>query len=570
MVENLLSSGHLLLLGSIILLVAILVVRSSSRFGTPALLLFLMVGMLFGSDGLGIQFNSSNTAQVIGMLALSVILFSGGMDTKYGEIKPVAAEGIVLATVGVFMTAMLTGFFIFLISGTFHVGLTLTESFLLASVMSSTDSASVFSILRSKKQGLKQNLRPLLELESGSNDPMAYILTIILVQAVTQGGIDVWQSALTFVIQMSVGAVAGYLLGRLTVYVINHINLNNKSLYSVLLLSLVYLIFSFTDLIGGNGYLAVYLAGLVVGNHKIVFQKSLTTFFDGFTWLFQIVMFITLGLLVNPHELLDVVEIGLLVGVFMIIFARPVSVFLCLAPFRKITTKGKLYVSWVGLRGAVPIIFATYPLVAGAEHAGEIFNIVFFITIVSLLVQGTTVSSMANLLGLSTELKGDSFGIDIPDEISAELTETEVRPELLAHGNKLKNVRLDSNTLVMMIRRGEDEYIVPKGDTELMVGDKLLCISGGASELPEDYTVTRRERFMQKARRLADGKWLAQLVDRKSSVKRVDAVSADDEETGSGASDFDIGVDDELRTGYRFDSEIMEDENDVRRGREGE
>ena len=570
MVENLLSSGHLLLLGSIILLVAILVVRSSSRFGTPALLLFLMVGMLFGSDGLGIQFNSSNTAQVIGMLALSVILFSGGMDTKYGEIKPVAAEGIVLATVGVFMTAMLTGFFIFLISGTFHVGLTLTESFLLASVMSSTDSASVFSILRSKKQGLKQNLRPLLELESGSNDPMAYILTIILVQAVTQGGIDVWQSALTFVIQMSVGAVAGYLLGRLTVYVINHINLNNKSLYSVLLLSLVYLIFSFTDLIGGNGYLAVYLAGLVVGNHKIVFQKSLTTFFDGFTWLFQIVMFITLGLLVNPHELLDVVEIGLLVGVFMIIFARPVSVFLCLAPFRKITTKGKLYVSWVGLRGAVPIIFATYPLVAGAEHAGEIFNIVFFITIVSLLVQGTTVSSMANLLGLSTELKGDSFGIDIPDEISAELTETEVRPELLAHGNKLKNVRLDSNTLVMMIRRGEDEYIVPKGDTELMVGDKLLCISGGASELPEDYTVTRRERFMQKARRLADGKWLAQLVDRKSSVKRADAVSADDEETGSGASDFDIGVDDELRTGYRFDSEIMEDENDVRRGREGE
>lgn len=570
MVENLLSSGHLLLLGSIILLVAILVVRSSSRFGTPALLLFLMVGMLFGSDGLGIQFNSSNTAQVIGMLALSVILFSGGMDTKYGEIKPVAAEGIVLATVGVFMTAMLTGFFIFLISGTFHVGLTLTESFLLASVMSSTDSASVFSILRSKKQGLKQNLRPLLELESGSNDPMAYILTIILVQAVTQGGIDVWQSALTFVIQMSVGAVAGYLLGRLTVYVINHINLNNKSLYSVLLLSLVYLIFSFTDLIGGNGYLAVYLAGLVVGNHKIVFQKSLTTFFDGFTWLFQIVMFITLGLLVNPHELLDVVEIGLLVGVFMIIFARPVSVFLCLAPFRKITLKGKLYVSWVGLRGAVPIIFATYPLVAGAEHAGEIFNIVFFITIVSLLVQGTTVSSMANLLGLSTELKGDNFGIDIPDEISAELTETEVGPELLAHGNKLKNVRLDSNTLVMMIRRGEDEYIVPKGDTELMVGDKLLCISGGVSELPEDYTVTRRERFMQKARRLADGKWLAQLMDRKSSVKRADSVRADDEETGSGASDFDIGVDDELRTGYRFDSEIMEDENDVRRGREGE
>ena len=219
-------------------------------------------------------------------------------------------------------------------------------------------------------------------------------------QAVSQGDINVWQSVLTFVMQMSIGAVAGYLLGRFAVYVLNHINLNNKSLYSVLLLALVYLIFSLTDLVHGNGYLAVYIAGLVVGNHKIVFQKSLTTFFDGYTWLFQIVMFISLGLLVNPHEMLDVVETGLLVGVFMILVARPVSVFLCLAPFRKITVKGKLYVSWVGLRGAVPIIFATYPLVAGLENAGMIFNTVFFITIVSLLVQGTTVSSMANVLGL--------------------------------------------------------------------------------------------------------------------------------------------------------------------------
>ncbi len=252
-----------------------------------------------------------------------------------------------------FLTAALTGFFIYFISGVFGVRLSLTESFLFAAVMSSTDSASVFSILRSKKQGLKQNLRPLLELESGSNDPMAYILTIILVQAVSQGDINVWQSVLTFVMQMSIGAVAGYLLGRFAVYVLNHINLNNKSLYSVLLLALVYLIFSLTDLVHGNGYLAVYVAGLVVGNHKIVFQKSLTTFFDGYTWLFQIVMFISLGLLVNPHEMLDVVETGLLVGgVFMILVARPVSVFLCLAPFRKITVKGKLYVSWVGLRGS--------------------------------------------------------------------------------------------------------------------------------------------------------------------------------------------------------------------------
>lgn len=562
-VEFLLNSGNIVLLFSIILIVAIFAAKSGARFGTPTLLLFLVIGMLFGSDGLGVQFNSSHTAQFIGMLALSVILFSGGMDTKYAEIKPILAQGVVLATAGVFLTAMLTGFFIYFISGVFAVSLSLPESFLLAAVMSSTDSASVFSILRSKKQGLKQNLRPLLELESGSNDPMAYILTIILVQAVSQGGdIDVWRSLLTFVMQMSIGAVAGYLLGRLTVYVLNRINLNNKSLYSVLLLALVYLVFSLTDLIHGNGYLAVYLAGLVVGNHKIVFQKSLTTFFDGYTWLFQIGMFISLGLLVNPHEMLDVAETGLLVGVFMILVARPVSVFLCLAPFRKIGVRGKLYVSWVGLRGAVPIIFATYPLVAGVENAGMIFNTVFFITIVSLLVQGTTVSSMANVLGLSTTLEEDSFGIDIPDEIRAQLTEKEVRPDWLAHGNRIRDIRLDRNTLVMMIRRGDD-YIVPKGDTELYPGDKVLCITGEQAPLPEDYAVSRREGFRRKALRTLGG-----FGRREGSVGP--AAEADEHAAYLAAesgcpSDFDIGTD-EVRYDSRFYEEIMEDEEQLDHG----
>ncbi len=562
-VEFLLNSGNIVLLFSIILIVAIFAAKSGARFGTPTLLLFLVIGMLFGSDGLGVQFNSSHTAQFIGMLALSVILFSGGMDTKYAEIKPILAQGVVLATAGVFLTAMLTGFFIYFISGVFAVSLSLPESFLLAAVMSSTDSASVFSILRSKKQGLKQNLRPLLELESGSNDPMAYILTIILVQAVSQGGdIDVWRSLLTFVMQMSIGAVAGYLLGRLTVYVLNRINLNNKSLYSVLLLALVYLVFSLTDLIHGNGYLAVYLAGLVVGNHKIVFQKSLTTFFDGYTWLFQIGMFISLGLLVNPHEMLDVAETGLLVGVFMILVARPVSVFLCLAPFRKIGVRGKLYVSWVGLRGAVPIIFATYPLVAGVENAGMIFNTVFFITIVSLLVQGTTVSSMANVLGLSTTLEEDSFGIDIPDEIRAQLTEKEVRPDWLTHGNRIRDIRLDRNTLVMMIRRGDD-YIVPKGDTELYPGDKVLCITGEQAPLPEDYAMSRREGFRRKAFRPLGG-----FGRREGSAGP--AVEADEHAAYLAAEsgcppDFDIGTD-EVRYDSRFYEEIMEDEEQLDHG----
>lgn len=554
----------MILLCSIILIVAIFAAKSGARSGTPTLLLFLIIGMVFGSDGMGIQFNSPNTAQFIGMLALSVILFSGGMDTKYSEIKPVIAEGIVLATLGVLLTAMLTGVFIYFMSGLFHLHLSLMESLLLAAVMSSTDSASVFSILRSKKQGLKQNLRPLLELESGSNDPMAYILTIILVQAVAQGHIDIWQSLLTFVMQMSIGAVAGYLLGRLAVFVLNHINLNNKSLYSVLLLALVYLIFSLTDLVGGNGYLAVYIAGLVVGNHKIVYQKSLTTFFDGYTWLFQIGMFISLGLLVNPHEMLDVVGIGLLVGIFMIVAARPASVFLCLAPFRKLTAKAKLYVSWVGLRGAVPIIFATYPLVAGVENAGLIFNTVFFITIVSLLVQGTTVSSMANVLGLSTKLEEDSFGIDIPDEISAQLTEREVKAEWLVNGDRLKDMKFDDHTLVMMVRR-QDDYIVPKGETELQAGDKILCIIGEKDALPADYAVAHKDGFRDRMRE----KWHRRGADRKSS-EPCGYESAEDEESRIYAAaesgdideirDFDLGIDDVIRNDSRYDEDIMEDE----------
>ena len=490
LVEFLLSSGNIVLLFSIILIVAIFAAKSGAKFGTPTLLLFLFIGMLFGSDGLGIQFNSSNTAQFIGMLALSVILFSGGMDTKYSEIRPVVAEGVVLATVGVFLTAALTGFFIYFISGVFGVRLSLTESFLFAAVMSSTDSASVFSILRSKKQGLKQHLRPLLELESGSNDPMAYMMTILLISIVTNtsGGVGMGMSIVYFVIQMIVGALSGYLIGRLAVWTINKINLANHSLYSVLLLAFIFFAFAFTDLVRGNGYLAVYLAGLVVGNHKLTQKRSLTVFFDGFTWLMQIVMFLTLGLFVNSDELFrsEVLILGCAVGAFMILVARPVTVFACLLPFRRFTTKARLYVSWVGLRGAVPILFAIYPMMAGVEHAELLFNVVFLSTIISLLVQGTTVSGMANLLGLAYEERESAFNVEMHEEMKSALTEVEVNENLLASGHTLKDITLPENTLVMMVCR-DGEYFVPQGKTELKLGDKLLVISDRSEELASTY-----------------------------------------------------------------------------------
>ena len=320
-----LNAGNILFLGSILLFISVVAGKAGYRFGVPALLLFLGVGMLFGSDGLGIQFHNPKEAQFIGVMALSIILFSGGMDTKYREIKPILGPGIVLATVGVLLTTIITGLFIYYITGllTTVVSLSLAESMLLAAVMSSTDSASVFSILRSKGLGLKEKLRPVLELESGSNDPMAYMLTLLLIQIIQVGEFDVWNSGLMLFMQLSIGAISGYILGRITVWFMNRINIDNQSLYSVLLLAFVFFIFSITDILKGNGYLAVYIAGLVVGNHKIVHKRSVSTFFDGFTWLFQIVMFLTLGLLVNPSELLPVAVIGLLIVCYYMCFTVP-------------------------------------------------------------------------------------------------------------------------------------------------------------------------------------------------------------------------------------------------------
>ena len=470
------TTGNILLIGSIILFVSILAGKASSRFGAPMLLFFLLVGMAFGTDGVGIEFDNFAAVQFVGMLSLSIILFSGGMDTSFSEVRPVLKEGVVLATLGVVLTALFTGSVIYFVSGWLGATIPFSMALLIAAVMSSTDSASVFSILRSKRMGLKQNLRPLLELESGSNDPMAYILTIMLIQVNMGAESEVWDVMFTFLKQMGVGTLSGYLLGKGATLVVNRINIGNKSLYSVLLLSLVFFTASFTDLLGGNGYLAVYIAGIVMGNHKLSHKKTLATFLDGVTWLMQIVMFLMLGLLVNPHELKDVVFIGLIVGAAMIFLTRPVAVWLSLLPFKGLTTKARHYISWVGLRGAAPILFATYPKLAGLDPDNTIFNIVFFITIFSLVVQGTTVSSMASVLGVGEKSPEKGFDIDLPDEVKAALTEVDIIEGGARDGALLRDVKLPEKSLVMMIRRG-DKYIVPNGSTKLHRGDKLLLIS---------------------------------------------------------------------------------------------
>ena len=472
-----------------LLILSVFAGKAGYRFGLPSLLLFLGVGMLFGSDGLGIQFDNAKAAQFIGMLALSIILFSGGMDTKLKEIKPVASQGVVLATLGVLLTTFLTGGFIYLVChySAEYATLTLPESLLLAAVMSSTDSASFFSILRSKCVLLKENLRPTLELESGSNDPMAYLLTLILIAFIQSSGMSVAEAAWMLVLQLVIGAIGGFLLGKVAVWIVNRINVNNASLYPILILAFAFLTYSVVTLCQGNGYLGVYIAGLVFGNAKIVHKRSIGTFFDGFTWLWQIVMFLSLGLLVNPHELLPVTHIGLGIGIFMIVIARPVSVFLSLLPYRNFSWQARLYISWVGLRGAVPIIFATYPLLAGIEHAQWFFNIVFFITILSLLVQGTTVTYVARLLHLIDKPEAkEEFGMELSEDIRSVMSEIDLTPEVLAHGNRLMDLNLPDHTLAVMVKR-DGRYFIPTGKTILKANDKLLMISDNDKALLQSY-----------------------------------------------------------------------------------
>ena len=477
-----------LLVASLLIFGSILISKTGYRFGIPTLLMFLIAGMLFGCDGLGIQFDNAGQAQSIGTIALSIILFSGGMDTKLKDIRPVALPGISLSTVGVLATTALTGLFIYWISGWQHteIGFSLLGSLLLAATMSSTDSASVFNILRTQRINLRHNLRPMLELESGSNDPMAYLLTIVLIQCIQSGGLPWGMIAGSLVLQFIVGGVGGFLLGKAVVWGINRINLKNDELYPVLMISFVFIIYCSTFLLKGNGYLAVYIAGVVIGNSRLIHKKETGTFLNGVTWLLQVVMFLILGLLVNPHEMLGVTVTAILVSLFMMFVARPLSVWISLLPFgNRISRKSKLFVSWVGLRGAAPILFATYPVVAQVDGAEQIFNIVFFVTLISLVAQGMTLSWAAHKLDLCDPVpeKQDFFGIEFPDTMDSSLHEMRCTKKMLAQGDHIRDIPFPKGVLVMLVKR-DDRFLVPNGDLQLKPGDILLMVAQDGTTPP--------------------------------------------------------------------------------------
>lgn len=483
-----LTIENIILVGSILLLISIFAGKTSYKFGVPTLIFFLGVGMLAGEDGIGgITFNDPQIAQMIGVISLNFILFSGGLDTDWKAVRPILKEGIVLSSIGVLLTAVTLGTFVYYVTD-----FTIYESLLLGSIVSSTDAAAVFSILRSKNLALRTNLRPTLELESGSNDPMAYVLTIMFLGLVMTPEKSIASMIPVFLQQMILGTVAGFAFGRVSKIIINRIKLDFEGLYPVLVIALMFITFSVTDFFGGNGFLAIYICGLYLGNKYIIHKKTILRMYDGLAWLMQIVLFLTLGLLVLPSQIVPVIGIGLVISLFLMLVARPVSVFISLM-FFKMRLRRRVYISWVGLRGAVPIVFATYPLLAGIEKADMIFNIVFFIALTSILVQGTSLGVVAKWLKVSRP--AEEKILTPSEEFMEEHPKTEMREIGIGDSNKTVGKRIvdlefPSSAIIAMIKRGE-KYITPDGSTVIEAGDVLIVLSDSKEKMKDVYKALR-------------------------------------------------------------------------------
>jgi len=461
-----------------LLLISVLVSKISDRFGVPVLLLFLGLGMLAGSDGPGgIYFDNPAVAQFVGVIALVLILFAGGLDTDITQVRAVLKEGILLSTLGVLITALLTGWVSMQV-----LGLPLEIGLLLGATVSSTDAAAVFSVLRSKGISLKGNLKPVLELESGSNDPMAIFLTVGIIQLIQFPNRSPLNLIGLFALQMLVGALIGLLMGRIMVWLINHIRLGYEGLYPVLTLSLVFLTFGITTILGGSGFLAVYLTGIVLGNREFIHRRSLLRFHDGLAWLMQIAMFLTLGLLVFPSRLVSVTGSGLLIAAALMLLARPLSVLIALIG-SQFAFREKLFISWVGLRGAVPIILATFPLLAQIPQADLIFNIVFFVVLTSVLFQGTTITPAARWLKLDAPaVPKRIYPIEFTPVggFKSELKELAVPPNSPMAGKAIVELGLPDDFLVVLIAR-QNDFVMPSGGTVIEPGDTLLALADAAT-----------------------------------------------------------------------------------------
>lgn len=468
------SFETLLIIVSSLLLLCVIISKVSDRLGVPILLLFLGIGMLAGSEGIGgIQFDDPHLTEYIASCCLALILFSSGLDTSWGAVKSVAREGISLASIGVVLTAALFG-----VAAHWLLKITWLESFLLGAIISSTDAAAVFSILRSKGLNLKGNLSSLLELESGSNDPVAVILTVSLITLITSPGTSIPGLVGLFFLQILVGVAMAWIFSQAALFLINRLKLGYESLYPVLAGALVFLAFALTTELKGSGFLAVYLFGLLLGRRDFLHHHSLSRFFDSSAWLSQIVLFLTLGLLVFPSRLAAVAWPALLLALVLVLVVRPLAVFITLVPF-KYAWREKTFISWVGLRGAVPIVLGTYPLVAGIVNANLIFNIVFFVVITSVLLQGTLLPQMAKWLKLesNTPLPPPSpLELTSRQGMSSHMTHITIPENAECVNKAVFELKLPPGYLLILVNRGEN-FILPNGSTVLQAGDVVQALA---------------------------------------------------------------------------------------------
>ncbi|MBP7215738.1 MAG: potassium/proton antiporter [Candidatus Omnitrophica bacterium] len=464
----------ILLLVSVLIFVSVISSKLSERFGVPVLLLFLGIGILAGSEGIGkIYFDNAQLAKSIGVVALIFIIFSGGLDTHWKDARVVVWPGIILSTLGVLLTAIITGCFAIYI-----LKFSLLEGMLLGSIISSTDAAAVFSILRSRRISLKKPLKPLLEFESGSNDPMAVFLTVSFISLLTVKNMSIVSLIPKFILDMGMGGLVGYLMARFTVLLVNRLKLEYQGLYPVIMISLVLLTYVIAIFLKGNGILAVYIVGLMLGRSEFPNKTMIMRFHDGLAWLMQIAMFVTLGLLVFPSHIVPLSGAGLLLTLLLMIVARPVSVLLCLLPFN-ISLRKKAMVAWVGLRGSVPIILATFPFMAGVAQADTIFNIVFFVVFASVLIQGTSIPIVSKLLKLDVPLASKinyPIAFEKTQGIDAELTDIIVPYNAAAVGKLIRDLNIPEKCLIVLISRN-NKFVIPYGSTVIEGGDVLLVLA---------------------------------------------------------------------------------------------